>query len=323
MARQKGRGKTNAKEAKAKAKAKGKARAARQAAPTRPKQPKREKFSEANEAHKIEVKRLVKIACAAPHNLTTQPAIRAFITDDEEKLDQNPLFYGVGDKSQTLTGYILKVMRETGNEAGIAPKGGVTSWHAGINFGTCEYPDIVDVVVHDDGEDASDAVEPERVLCFRSLRGRVLTYESGWRRDSISVAPEATREPLARRRFHERHGSADEEMNEPAVRAPDGAVFDREVFCRDNVWRSPSCCVWEAWTQLSDGDDAATLLRRSRRSAPKLPPRRRPHLPRVPPDRADARRTRKARDRDLAGGLRRGGVPVDGSRVARGGVPPR
>ena len=117
MARQKGRGKTNAKEAKAKAKAKGKARAARQAAPTRPKQPKREKFSEANEAHKIEVKRLVKIACAAPHNLTTQPAIRAFITDDEEKLDQNPLFYGVGDKSQMLTGYILKVMRETGNEA--------------------------------------------------------------------------------------------------------------------------------------------------------------------------------------------------------------
>ena len=47
-----------------------------------------------------------------------------------------------------------------------------------------------------------------------------------------------------------------------------------------------------------------------------------PHLPRVPPDRADGRRPRKARDRDLAGGLRRGGALMDRRRVACGAVPP-
>ena len=87
-------------------------------------------------AHKVEAKRQIEIAIERGN--TTQPEICAFITDEWEELDQNPLFYGDKDKAKALAGYILKVMRETGNEAGIAPPTGVAAWHIGTHAGTCE-----------------------------------------------------------------------------------------------------------------------------------------------------------------------------------------
>ena len=92
MVRKAGKGGGKGKQAKAKAQAKAKKKAQRRAAPTRPKQPKREQFSAADDAHKREADRQIEIARAAPHNLDTQPDIVAFITDEEEKLGQNPLF---------------------------------------------------------------------------------------------------------------------------------------------------------------------------------------------------------------------------------------
>ena len=100
MARRGGRG--NGKDAKAQDQAQAQLKAQRRAAPTRPKQPKRERFSAKDDAHKREADRQIKLARAAPHNLDTQPDIVALITDETEKLGQNPLFYGETERANGL-----------------------------------------------------------------------------------------------------------------------------------------------------------------------------------------------------------------------------
>ena len=166
--RGKGKGK-GSKDAKAKARVKAKKKATRQAGSKR-KAPKREQFDKNKEGHPEEADRQIEIARAAPHNLDTQPDICAFITDETKKLDQKPLFYGEGTKQKTLANYIRQKLKETGGTV-LPSTGGVEAWHRETHFGECECEEIVDVMVHDDGEDASDAVEPERVMCFRSLLG--------------------------------------------------------------------------------------------------------------------------------------------------------
>ena len=196
--------------------------------------PKREQFSAKDDAHKREADRQIKLARAAPHNLDTQPDIVAFITDETEKLGQNPLFYGERERAGSLGSYVRKVLKATGGT--ILPQR-VVAWHIGTHAGTSEFDEMSTVMVLDTGEDESDGVRPERVLCFQSLLGKDVCYAGGLRRQSIRIAPEATRESLARRLFFARQGSVDEPMDEPAVGAPEGAVFDREVLCPRNGGR--------------------------------------------------------------------------------------
>ena len=108
----KGKGKGKAKDAKAKAQAKSKKKAQRQAAPTRPKQ-KREQFKASKKGHKEEADRQIKLARDAPNNLTTQPEICAFITDETNKLGQKPLFIGVGDHRKDELWLLLEGLPST------------------------------------------------------------------------------------------------------------------------------------------------------------------------------------------------------------------
>ena len=86
-----------------------------------------------------------------------------------------------------------------------------TSWHKGVDAaGPGE--NMVDAVVFNDGsdEDASDDGTGAVVLGFRSNRGQAVCYRVLKPRGTVSFAPEAMREGLARRLFHDAHGDARE-----------------------------------------------------------------------------------------------------------------
>ena len=175
-------------------------------------------FNSKNPLHIPELERLLKIA-REKYNLKQSTELLEFVTctghvwAQRSKTEPGTTFVRNDKKDGGLAKRIRDSCKPEEKNKRKPP------WHKGVDAAGPGESLVVAVVFNDGSdEDASDDGTGAAVLAFRSNRGQPVCYPVLTRRATVSFAPDAMREDLARRAFRKAHGDAREPTAEELAR---------------------------------------------------------------------------------------------------------
>ena len=176
-------------------------------------------FNSKNPLHIPELARLLKIARSDKYKITQSGKLLAFVTmtgDYARRTEDLPVILF---RKKKPNGGLPKRISDSCKPEEKGPRGTGEKWHRGVDAAGPGENLVVAVVFNDDSdEDASDDGTGAVVLAFRSNRGKNVCYPVLTRRATVSFAPDAMREDLARRAFRKAHGDAREPTAEELAR---------------------------------------------------------------------------------------------------------